>query len=185
MLDEIYLIMEEKMEAALDALHREFGSVRTGVASLSLLDPIRVSCYGALSPINQIASLSVPEPRMIAIQPWDKSLIGPVEKAIQSSDIGINPTNDGKIIRLVIPTLTEERRKQLVKVIRRYSEGAKVSVRNSRREAIESSKKAEKDKDISEDDARKAQVNIQKSTDEYIEKIVKITENKELEIMEV
>ena len=185
MLDEIYLNMEEKMEASIDALHREFGCVRTGTASLSLLDPIRVNCYGTLSPLNQVASLAIPEPRMLTIQPWDKSLIGAIEKAIHASDLGITPNNDGKIIRLVIPTLTEERRKQLVKVVKRHAEENKVSVRNSRREAIEAAKKVEKDKEISEDDSRKAQTYIQKTTDEFIEKIVKITEKKEQEIMEV
>jgi len=185
MLDKIYKEEEKKMEATINALHREFASIRTGVASLSLLDPIRVDCYGNASPLNQIASLSIPEPRMITIQPWDKSLMGPIEKAIRSSDLGINPTNDGKLIRLSIPPLTEERRKQLVKVVRRYAEEARISIRNSRRLAVDTVKKAEKEKNLSEDESRKGQTHIQKITDEYIEKIGQITEQKEREVMEV
>jgi ribosome recycling factor len=185
MLDEIYKEEEKNMEATINALHREFGSIRTGVASLSLLDPIRVDYYGNLTPLNQVASLSIPESRLITIQPWDKSLMGPIEKAIQSSDLGINPSNDGKVIRLSVPPLTEERRKQLVKVVRRYAEEARISIRNSRRTAIETVKKAEKEKNLSEDESRKGQTHIQKITDEYIEKIGQITEKKEQEVMEV
>lgn len=185
MLDKIYKEEEKKMEATINALHREFGSIRTGVASLSLLDPIRVDYYGNTTPLNQVASLSIPESRLITIQPWDKSLMGPIEKAIRSSDLGINPTNDGKLIRLSIPPLTEERRKQLVKVVRRYAEEARISIRNSRRLAIDTVKKAEKEKNLSEDESRKGQAHIQKITDEYIEKIGQITEQKEREVMEI
>lgn len=185
MLDIIYKEEEEKMEATINALHREFGSVRTGVASLSLLDPIKVDYYGTLTPLNQVANLSIPEPRMLTIQPWDKSIIGAIEKAIQASDLGINPVNDGKLIRLNIPPLTEERRKELVKVVKRYAEEAKVSLRNTRHGAIDRVRKAEKDKGISEDDSRRGQTRIQKITDEYVEKIGHITEEKEKEVMEV
>ncbi len=185
MLDTIYKEEEKKMEATLNALHREFGSVRTGVASLSLLDPIRVDYYGTLTPLNQVANLSIPEPRMMTVQPWDKSIIGAIEKAIQASDLGINPVNDGKLIRLNIPPLTEERRKELVKVVKRYAEEAKVSLRNTRHEAVDRVRKAEKDKEISEDDSRRGQARIQKITDEYVEKIGHITEEKEKEVMEV
>ena len=185
MLEEVYKETKKRMRDAVDALHREFGSVRTGTASLSLLDPIKVEYYGTPTPLNQVASLSIPEPRMITIQPWDVSVIGAIEKAILKSDLGITPSNDGKIIRLAIPALTEERRKELVKVVKRYAEEGRISIRNARRDGIDHIKKLEKDKDISEDDSRKGHTQTQKITDEYIEKVGQVTEQKEKELMVV
>jgi ribosome recycling factor len=185
MIQKTYDQAEEHMKAAVDALHREYGGIRTGRASLSLLDGIRVEYYGNQTPLNQVASLAVPEPQLITIQPWDTTLIKEIEKAILKSDLGITPGNDGRVVRLSLPPLTEERRKQLVKVVKRLAEESRISIRNSRRQAIEAIKKLEKDKEISEDDSHKAQDKIQKLTDDYIQKINKIQEHKEQEVMEV
>jgi len=175
----------ERMEGAIDALKKEFGSVRTGRASLSLLDGIMVDYYGTLTPLQQLASLSVPESRQIAIQPWEQRIIPEIEKAIMKSDLGLTPSNDGKFIRINIPPLTEERRKQLVKVVRKRAEEAKVAIRNIRRDTNEELKKLEKEKHLSEDDAKKSHDEIQKLTDSYITKVEEVLKHKENEIMEV
>jgi ribosome recycling factor len=175
----------EKMNGALEALKKEFASVRTGRASLALLDGITVDYYGTITPLQQLASLSIPESRQIAIQPWEQRIIPEIEKAIMKSDLGLTPMNDGKMIRINIPVLTEERRKQLVKVVRKRSEEAKVAVRNVRREANDELKKLEKDEHISEDEVKKEQDEIQKVTDSFIKKVDEILGHKEKEIMEV
>ncbi len=175
----------EKMDHSIEALKKEFASVRTGRASLALLDGIKVDYYGTPTPLQQLASLSVPESRQIAIQPWDQKVISDIEKAIMKSDLGLTPTNDGKVIRINIPSLTEERRKQLVKVVRKNSEDAKVAVRNIRRDVNDEIKKLEKEKHLSEDDTKKSLDEIQKFTDSYVKKIDEILMHKEKEIMEV
>jgi ribosome recycling factor len=176
---------EEKMEAAIDALKKDFASIRTGRASLALMDGILVEYYGNPTPINQVSSLSTPDSRQIVIQPWEQKIISDIEKAILKSDLGLTPMNDGKVIRINIPPLTEERRKQLVKVVKKRSEEAKVSIRNIRREFNESLKKLEKDKEISEDDLKKSLDDVQKITDSYIKKVDEKLDHKEKEIMEV
>lgn len=175
----------EKMDHSIEALKKEFASVRTGRASLALLDGIKVDYYGTPTPLQQVASLSVPESRQIAIQPWDQKIISDIEKAIMKSDLGLTPTNDGKVIRINIPLLTEERRKQLVKVVRKNAEDVRVAVRNIRRDINEEIKKLEKEKHLSEDDTKKSLDEIQKLTDSYVKKIDEILAHKEKEIMEV
>ncbi|MGA1794267.1 MAG: ribosome recycling factor [bacterium] len=174
-----------KMDLAIDALKHEFGSLRTGRASASLLDGIKVEYYNSLSPLNQLATISVPESRLLVIQPWDPSSLANIEKAILKSDLGLNPSNDGKVIRLSIPMLTEERRKQLVKVVKNAAEECRISIRNSRRESNEKLKKMEKDKQITEDDYHNGLKEIQNLTDEYIGKVDELLDNKEKEILEV
>lgn len=174
----------ERMEKTIEDLENELKRVRTGRASLSLLDGIRVEYYGTQTPLNQMASLSVPESRMIVIQPWDVSAIKEIEKAILKSDLGLTPSSDGKLIRISIPPLTEERRKELVKVVSKMCEEHKIAARNIRRDSNELIKGFKKDGDIAEDDAFKAQDRIQKITDEYIAKIDGIYKNKEKEILE-
>jgi ribosome recycling factor len=175
----------EKMYGALEALKKEFASVRTGRASLGLLEGITVDYYGTMTPLQQLASLSIPDSRQIAIQPWEQRIIPEIEKAIMKSDLGLTPMNDGKVIRINIPVLTEERRKQLVKVVRKRAEEAKVAVRNIRREANDELKKLEKDEHVSEDEVKKEQEEIQKITDSFIKKVDEILGHKEKEIMEV
>ncbi len=177
--------LRDKMENSIDALKRELVKIRTGRASLSLLDGISVDAYGSQMPLNQVGTLTIPESRMIAIQPWDPQMLSVIEKAILSSDLGLTPANDGKIIRLAIPQLTEERRKELVKQVKKVSEEFKVAVRNVRREANDALKNMKKDKDISEDDMFRLQDEAQKETDNYIKKIDEIAAGKEKEIMEV
>ncbi len=175
----------ERMEGAIEALRKEFGSIRTGRASLALLDGITVDYYGTPTPLQQVASLSVPESRQIAIQPWEQRIIPEIEKAIMKSDLGLTPSNDGRLIRISIPALTEERRKQLVKVVKKKAEEAKVSIRNIRRDSNEELKKLEKEKHLSEDDVKKSLEEIQKMTDSYVEKVDEVLKHKEIEIMEV
>ncbi len=175
----------ERMESAIDALKKEFGSVRTGRASLALLDGITVDYYGNPTPLQQVASLSVPESRQIVIQPWEQRVIAEIEKAIMKSDLGLTPTNDGKVIRINIPSLTEERRVQLAKVVRKRAEEARVAVRNIRRDSNEELKKLEKEQHLSEDDAKKFHAEIQKLTDSYVAKVDEVLKHKENEIMEV
>ncbi|MCE5194486.1 MAG: ribosome recycling factor [Nitrospiraceae bacterium] len=175
----------EKMEGAIETLKKEFASVRTGRASLVLLDGVKADYYGVPTPLQQVASLSIPDPRQIVIQPWDQKMIAEIEKAIQKSDLGLTPVNDGKVIRINIPALTEERRKQLVKVVKKHSEDIKVAIRNIRRDTNEGIKKLEKDQHLSEDDTKKSLDEIQKMTDSYIKKIDEALEHKEKEIMEV
>jgi ribosome recycling factor len=178
---------EEKMSKALDTLKREFATIRTGRASIGILDGITVDYYGTPTPLNQVANLSVPDPKLIIIQPWEIKMLGEVEKAILRSDIGLTPTNDGKVIRLSIPPLTEERRQQIVKHARKLSEDARVAVRNIRRDINDELKKKSKDKDthVSEDEIKKMQDEIQKTTDSYIKKIDDLLAHKEKEIMTV
>jgi ribosome recycling factor len=173
------------MDGALEALKREFTGVRTGKASPALLDTVRVEAYGSLVPLNQVATVSAPEPRLLVVQPWDRNMFGPVEKAIQTSDLGLNPSNDGKIIRVPIPALTEERRKEYVRLLHRMAEEARVSVRHSRKEANDEIKKRQKDGEISEDEARRQQDEVQKHTDRHIQSIDEILRHKEAEVMEV
>jgi len=176
---------ETKMKKAIAALEKDLGKVRTGRASLALVDDIRVDYYGTPTPINQVASLSVPESRLIVIQPWDNSLLSEIEKAILKSDLGMTPANDGKVIRITIPRLTEERRKELVKLVKKMGENSKIEVRNIRREVIESLRTMEKDKEISEDELHQMQNQIQKTTDTFVEQIDEVIEKKEKEIMEI
>ncbi len=175
----------DRMSRTIEALRKEFSSIRTGRASLALLDGIMINYYDALTPLQQLASLSIPESRQIAIQPWDPKVIPELEKAILKSDLGLTPTNDGKTVRINIPPLTEERRKQLVKMVKKKAEEAKVTIRNIRRETNEELKKLEKEKHISEDIVKKSQEEIQKLTDSYITKVDEVLANKEKEIMEV
>lgn len=176
---------EEKMEKATSQLKRELATLRAGRATPALLDKVMVDYYGSPTPLNQLANISVPEARMLIIQPWDKSVLADIEKAIQKSELGLNPNNDGDIIRITIPMLTEERRLELVKMVKKYGEEAKVAVRNVRRDANEQIKKLEKDGTVSEDEARRYQEQIQKITDETSNNIDKIVSEKEKDIMEV
>ena len=185
MLNDIYRDVKGKMEGTVAALKREFGTIRAGRASLSVLDSIIVDYYGVPTQLNQIATLSVPESRLIVIQPWEAKILPEIEKAIMKSDLGLTPTNDGKLIRLAFPPLTEDRRKELVKVAKKMAEEAKVAIRNIRREGNDFLKEMEKEKDISEDDLKKGQEEVQKITDSYIAKIDEILTHKEKEIMEV
>lgn len=177
--------LKTRMEKAISDLQHEMASIRTGRASLGILDHIRVDYYGTPTPLNQLANLHVPEPSLITIQPWDVSQIGPIEKAIRVSDLGLNPANDGKLIRLPIPPLTEERRKELVKKLHAVAEHHRVSVRNIRRDGNEATKKLLKDKKITEDEDKKAHDEIQKMTDGYMEKIDLAAKTKEKEILEI
>ena len=173
-----------EMEKSLDSLKREFSKVRTGRASISLLDGIKVDYYGTQTPLNQLSTLSVPEPRLITIQPWDATVIKEIEKAIQKSDLGLTPVNDGKIIRVSIPPLTEQRRVELVKVVKKMAENCKVSIRNHRRDINEDLKLKKKDKEFSEDEFFKGQKEVQDITDDYIKKCDELTQAKEKEILE-
>jgi ribosome recycling factor len=177
--------LKTRMEKALGDLQHEMAAIRTGRANLSILDHIRVDYYGTPTPLNQVANLHVPEPSLITIQPWDVSQIGPIEKAIRTSDLGLNPANDGKLIRLPIPPLTEERRKELVKKLHAAAEHHRVALRNVRREGNEASKKLLKDKKITEDEDKKAHDDIQKMTDGYIAKIDAAAKAKEKDILEI
>lgn len=175
--------METRMTAALDALGREFASVRTGRASAALLDTIRVDYYGTPTPINQMASVSVPDARTLTIQPWEGNQMQAIEKAILKSDLGLTPVNDGKLIRLTMPTPTEERRKQLAKNVAKMAEDARVAVRNLRRDANDKLKALAKDKKVSEDDERRGHAEIQKATDKFIQKVDDLLKKKEQEIL--
>ena len=182
---EKFQVYEDKMNKSLDALLNEYASIRAGRANPKVLDKIRVDYYGTPTPTQQVGNVSVPEARMLVIQPWEKSLLKAIEKAILTSDLGINPTNDGSVIRLVFPELTEERRKELAKDVKKKGEGAKVAVRNIRRDANDSFKKMEKADEISEDEKTEAEEKIQKLTDKMIEKIDKAVETKMKEIVTV
>lgn len=176
---------EGRMDKTIEALKHEFASIRTGRASTALLDKVMVDYYGTPSPINQVANVTAPEPRLILVKPWEKSMIGPIEKAVLQSDLGLNPSNDGDTIRLAIPQLTEERRKELVKVVSKKAEDAKVAVRNIRRDANDALKKEEKAKTITEDDAKQGQDKIQKLTDKKIKVIDDLKDKKEKDVLEV
>jgi len=185
MVDEIFEDLNDRMGKSVEALKREYSRLRTGRASVSLLDGIRVSYYDTPTPLNQMASLAVPEPRLIVIQPWDKTAIGDIEKAILKSELGLTPMNDGKIIRIAIPSLTEERRKELVKVARKMAEDNKVAVRNIRRDANEMLKDLKKEKEITEDDLYRSQEEVQKITDQFISQVDELCSAKEEEILEI
>ena len=176
---------EEKMQKSLDNLEREYNSIRAGRANPHVLDKVKVDYYGTPTPIQQVGNVSVPEPRSIVIQPWEPSLLKTIEKAIQQSDIGIHPANDGKVIRLVFPELTEEHRKDLVKDVKKKGESAKVAVRNIRRDANDFLKKSQKNGDITEDDQKDQQNKVQKMTDKYIKKIDEAIDDKSKEILTV
>lgn len=177
--------VKAKMEASVEALKRELIKIRTGRASLSLLDGIKVDAYGSMLPVDQVGTMTIPESRLIVIQPWDPQMLPVIEKAILSSDLGLTPANDGKVIRLTIPQLTEERRKELVKQVKKIAEEFKVAVRNVRREANDSLKKMKKNKEISEDDMFRLQEEAQKATDAFIRQIDEVAAGKEKEVMEV
>ncbi len=185
MSDGILTALEQNMERSIQGLSKEFTTVRAGRANPGLLDKIVVDYYGVATPLNQLSNISAPEPRLLVVQPWDKSVLGDVEKAILKSDLGLTPNNDGNIIRIAIPQLTEERRKDLVKLVKKMAEEARVSVRNLRREANENIKGLEKAGDISQDDSRRLQDEVQDLTDQYVEKVNGVLANKETEIMEV
>jgi len=184
MKDEILSELRQKMNNSVESLQKEFVRIRTGRASTALLDGIKVNCYETHMPLDQVASISVPESRLITIKPWDQTIIGEVEKSILKSELGLTPINDGKIIRISIPPLTEERRKELAKLARKIAEEARISVRSHRREANEIFKELKNEKEISEDDMYKSQDKVQKITDEFIKKIDEITAEKEKEIIE-
>jgi len=185
MQNEIKKEANERMDKSIESLKKDFGSIRTGRASLSLLDGIRIDYYGTPTQLAQVATLGIPEPRQITIQPWEQKLIPEIEKAILKSDLGLTPGNDGKTIRLNIPTLTEERRKQLVKVVKKHAEEAKVAIRNIRRDVNDRIKKSEKEEHLSEDDVKRLQEEIQKLTDQHVAKVDEVLQHKEKEIMEV
>ena len=184
-MDERIQVYETKMGKTLNALESELTTIRAGRANPHILDKLTVDYYGAPTPIQQVANISVPEARMIQIQPWESSMIKAIEKAILCSDLGLNPSNDGKMIRLVFPELTEERRKDLVKEVKKKGEGAKVAVRNIRRDANDAFKKLGKGKEVSEDEVKELEENVQKLTDKYIKDIDKAIEEKSKEIMTV
>ncbi len=185
MVDEIFEDLNERMGKSIEALKREYSRLRTGRASSSLLDGIRVSYYDTPTPLNQMASIAVPEPRLIVIQPWDKTALGEIEKAILKSELGLTPMNDGKVIRIAIPPLTEERRKELVKVARKMAEDNKVAIRNIRRDANDMLKDLKKEKEITEDDLFRSQEEVQKITDEFISQVDQLCTEKEKEILEI
>ena len=184
MIDEILSEMRNDMTKSVEALKRDFKRIRTGRASTALLDGIRVEAYDTQMPLDQVATISVPESRLIVIQPWDQTIIGDVEKSILKSELGLTPMNDGKVIRIAIPPLTEERRKELAKLAKKMAEDNKISIRNHRREANDMLKEMKNDKDISEDEMHKALNEVQKVTDEFVVKIDEITAEKEKEIIE-
>ncbi|EPZ46234.1 MULTISPECIES: ribosome recycling factor [Alicyclobacillus] len=177
--------VQERMEKALQNLRREFASVRAGRATPAMLDKVMVEYYGAQMPVNQVGSVTSPEPRQLVISPWEKSMLGEIEKAIQKSDLGLNPSNDGSVIRLVIPALTEERRQELVKQVRKLAEEARVSIRNIRRDGNDELKKAEKNGEITEDEARRLMDKIQQVTDKSIAQVDSLLEDKEKDVTQV
>ena len=185
MSSEVIKATTEKMEKSLEAFKQELTKIRTGRASLSLLDGIKVEAYGSPMPLNQVGTMTIPESRQIVIQPWDPQLMGAIEKAILKSDLDLTPVNDGKVIRINIPQLTEERRKELVKVAKKIAEEYRVAIRNHRRDTIDILKKQKKNKEISEDDQFKLQDDVQKETDLFIKKIDQVAVEKENEVMEV
>ncbi|MDS1029091.1 ribosome recycling factor [Bacillota bacterium LX-D] len=185
MLAEVLKDLESNMKNAIEALKKDYSSLRAGRANPALLEKITVEYYGTPTPVNQLANISAPEPRLLVIQPWDRSVIAAVEKAILKSDLGLTPSNDGTVIRIAIPQLTKERRNELAKVVKKKAEEYRVQVRNIRRDANDDIKKMEKEGSIAEDESRKGLEQVQKLTDKYIEQIDKILANKEAEILEV
>jgi ribosome recycling factor len=185
MLKETISQSEEKMNKSIEVLRKEFSTLRAGRANPSILEKVHVDYYGASTPLNQVANISSPEPRLLTIQPWDRNMVPQIEKAILKSDLGLNPSSDGNVIRIAIPQLTQERRLELVKVIKKKAEEARVSIRNIRRDANDQLKNLEKTKEISEDETKKGQENVQKLTDKYIKEVDRVMDLKEKEIMEV
>ena len=185
MIDDALLLADSKMQKTVQVLKREMETIRSGRATSALVDQIMVEAYGTNTPLSQLASVSVPEARLLLIQPWDRSIVGSVQKAIQKSDLGLNPMSDGEVLRLVIPPPTEERRKELVKVVHKRVEDAKIAVRNVRRDALEELRKLEKDKKVSKDESMRATEKLQKLTDRFIGEVSKVGADKESEIMEV
>ncbi len=177
--------LEEKMTKSIDAMLHEFNSIRTGRANAALLDGVRVDYYGTPMPVNQVASITTPDARMIVLQPWEKAMLQPIEKAVRGANLGLNPTNDGSVIRLPIPPLNEERRKDMAKLVRKFGEEAKVAIRNVRRDANEKLKKMEKDKQLTEDQLKVSETETQKITDRFIKEIDQHVAHKEKEIQEV
>lgn len=175
----------ERMDSALEAMRRDFASVRTGKATPSLLDSVRVAAYGSLVPLNQVGTVSAPEPRMLTVQPWDKSVIKAIERGIAEADLGLNPSNDGNLIRIPIPALTEERRKDFVRQLHRMAEDARVSVRQARKDANDAVKQRQKEGELSEDEARREQDEVQGMTDQHVARIEELLKRKEAEVMEV
>ena len=185
MIDEIMLETEEKMQRAVNGLHNAFGTVRTGRANAMVLDRIKVDYYGVPTPINQMAGVKTPDAHMLVIEPWDKGVLGAIEHAIMESDLGVTPNNDGSVIRLPFPALTEERRKEMVKQCRGYAEEARVAVRNQRRDANTKIERAKKDAELPEDEARRAEEQVQKLTDKYIAEVDAMLKKKEADVMEI
>jgi ribosome recycling factor len=185
MVDDVLKSAKERMAKAEESLKRELASIRTGRASTGLIDHIRVDYYGAATPINQLATVAAPEARLLTIQPWDRKALGPIEKAIQKSDLGLNPNNDGAIIRIAIPQLSEQRRKELTKLVQKRVEESRVAARNVRRDCQDDFKKAEKAKEISEDEHRRAADQLQKLTDQTVATLERLGQQKEAELLEV
>ena len=185
MIDQTHETAERKMKRAVEALQHDLGGVRTGRASPALLERVQVDYYGAPTPLNAVATINVPEPRLLVIQPWDKKMLPVIEKAIQKSDLGVTPNSDGNVVRLAIPPLTEERRRDLVKVVHKRVEEARVAIRNCRRDAIDDLRKAERDKQVSEDQVKRAQDRLQKLTDGFIGQVDEVGRRKESEVMEI
>lgn len=185
MIDETFRSVEHRMNKAIEIFEQDLASVRAGRATPALLDKVMVDYFGTPTPVNGLATVSVPEPRMILIQPWDKTTIGPIERAIQKSDLGLNPSSDGTVVRLVLPQLNEDRRKELVKTVRKRAEDAKVAIRNCRRDGADDFKKLEREHHISEDDHRRATERLQKLTDSTIVKVDEVAQRKEREVLEV
>lgn len=185
MLEDIYSEVEEKMKSTLKVVTQDLSYIRTGKASITVLDPVTVSYYGQETPLNQVATLSAPQPDLLVIAPWDTSLIPEIEKAILKSNLGLNPFNDGRAIKIPVPPLSEERRKELVRVVAKIAEEGKTSIRNCRRSGNENVKQLEKDKEISQDDEHRAYQKIQELTDSYIEKIEELSEKKQKELLQI
>jgi ribosome recycling factor len=185
MIDDVYQNTERKMHRAVEVLQHDLGTLRTGRASPAILEKVQVDAYGAAMPLNGLATITVPEPRMLVIQPWDKKMLPAIEKAIQKSDLGLTPNSDGSVVRLSLPALNEERRRDLVKLVHKRVEEARVAVRNCRRDAVDDLRKAEKDQHIPENDVKRAQDRIQKLTDEQIKQIDEVGRRKEGEVMEI
>jgi len=182
---DLFEVAERRMQKAVETLKQDINAIRAGRANAALVERITIDYYGTPTPINQVASISVPEARLLVIQPWDRKLLTDIEKAIQRSDLGINPTNDGQVIRLVLPQLTQDRRKELVKQVHQRAEEARVAVRNCRRDALDHLRKAEKDGGISQEDEKRAQERLQKLTDGFIKRVEEVSRHKETEVMEV
>lgn len=185
MVDEIIPDVEERMKKSINNLQKEFAMIRTGRANSSMFDGVKVEVYDSIMPLNQVATISIPEPRLVVIQPWDKGNLGEIEKAILKSDLSLNPSNDGNLIRIQIPDLTEERRKEYVKLAKQKAEDCRIAIRNVRRDGNDMIKDLEKDKEISEDDGRTALDEIQKITDKYIKDVQQYIDNKEKEILNI